>query len=383
MNKKVTLLLLGLFLVGIFPAFAQDETILDIAGGDSDFDTLVAAVEAANLTDALSGEGPFTVFAPTDAAFNRAFDELGIDSEELLAQPEVLEDILEYHIVEGAVLSSDLSEGDVETLNGETVQINIVDGTVTVNDATVTTPDLQASNGVIHVVDTVLLPSGFVRTYTSSEVTENADVYVRAAHFSADAPFADVYVNGELAIRALGYTQVSDWVGVDEGTVEIAVVEANNDVEEAFVTVELELEEGTWATAAVVGNLDDDTVALAPFIEDNREIGEDFVRATFFNGITADGAAYGPIVDFYADGQRLVEALRYPGSRGGADGAFSRQLPQGLYDFATTLQGSPQSVLASIPDVPLTEGRYYLIAVLGEAEDAFGIAVETIDNRNE
>jgi uncharacterized surface protein with fasciclin (FAS1) repeats len=383
MYKKVTLLLLGLLLIGIFPVTAQDESILDIASGSSDFDTLVAAIEAANLTDALSGEGPFTVFAPTDAAFNRAFDALGVDAEDLLAQPEVLEDILEYHVVEGAVLSSDLSGGDVETLNGESIQVNVFDETVTINDATVIQADIVANNGVVHVIDTVLLPSDFIPVYNVTEVTENADVYLRAAHFAADAPFVDVYVNGEIAIRALGYGRVSDWVGADEGTIEIAVVPANNSIEEAVLTQELELTEGTWATGAAIGNIGDDTLAFAPFIEDNSPVGDGFVRATFFNAITAEGAPFGPIIDYYADGQRLVEALRYPASRGGADGAFSRQLPQGLYDFAVTLTGSPQIVLASLPDAPLTEGRYYLVATLGEAEDAFSIVVETVDARND
>ena len=136
-------------------------SIVDVAVGAGTFDTLVAAVQAADLEGTLSAGGPFTVFAPTDDAFDAAFEALGITAEDLLADTETLTAILTYHVVDGAVPSSDVVALDgesVETLNGASVEISVDGDTVMVNDATVTAVDVAASNGVIHVIDTVLLP---------------------------------------------------------------------------------------------------------------------------------------------------------------------------------------------------------------------------------
>ncbi|KAL9190274.1 hypothetical protein ACHAXT_007485 [Thalassiosira profunda] len=133
---------------------ASCQNIVEIAAGNPDFETLFAAVDAAGLADALSGEGPLTVFAPTDEAF-AALPEGTIDA--LLADPQgVLTDILTYHVVAGNVLSTDLESGEVETLNGHHVEIEVEDGSVMVNDANVVTADIIACNGVIHVIDAVL-----------------------------------------------------------------------------------------------------------------------------------------------------------------------------------------------------------------------------------
>jgi transforming growth factor-beta-induced protein len=161
---KRWLLLALLVTLTALPAFAQDDeenagTLLEIAA-ENDFTTLLAAVDAAGLNDALNSEGPFTVFAPTDAAFEALLEALELSAEDLLARDE-LETILLYHVVEGEILAEDVVTLDgesVETLAGETVQISVEGETVMVNNATVTATDVQASNGVIHVIDTVLLP---------------------------------------------------------------------------------------------------------------------------------------------------------------------------------------------------------------------------------
>lgn len=136
------------------------QNIVEVASGDPQFSTLVAAIEAAGLAGTLSGEGPFTVFAPTDEAFTNALEALDLTAEELLAR-EDLADILTYHVVAGEVLAADVVElagQDVETVNGQTVSIRVEDGVVYVNDAQVVVTDIETSNGVIHVIDTVLLP---------------------------------------------------------------------------------------------------------------------------------------------------------------------------------------------------------------------------------
>lgn len=136
---------------------AVTDNIVEVAQANADFTTLVAAVVAADLATTLSGAGPFTVFAPTDAAFEAL--PAGILEKLLLPKNKaVLAKILTYHVVAGKVLSTDLTETEVGTVEGSKVAITLTDG-AKVNDATVTTADVMASNGVIHVIDKVLIPA--------------------------------------------------------------------------------------------------------------------------------------------------------------------------------------------------------------------------------
>jgi uncharacterized surface protein with fasciclin (FAS1) repeats len=138
-------------------AFAggHSKDIVDTAVEAGTFTTLVAAVEAAGLVDVLKGEGPFTVFAPTDEAF-AALPEGTVEG--LLADPEALAAILTYHVLAGKVMSSDLTNNMMATtVNGADVTI-MTEGGVTVNGANVVAADIEASNGVIHVIDAVILP---------------------------------------------------------------------------------------------------------------------------------------------------------------------------------------------------------------------------------
>jgi len=132
--------------------------VLDVALEADDFNTLVTAVIEADLVAALKGDGPFTVFAPTDAAF-AALPEGTLES--LLADKEQLANILLYHVVSGKVMAEDVLSMDgamVETLLGEEIEISIEDGMVYINEAQVVITDIEASNGVIHVIDAVLVP---------------------------------------------------------------------------------------------------------------------------------------------------------------------------------------------------------------------------------
>jgi transforming growth factor-beta-induced protein len=145
------------------PTEAMDEpgTIVDVAAANGSFTTLVAAVQAAGLVDTLSGPGPFTVLAPTDDAFTAALEALELTADELLADTDLLTAVLTYHVIPGEVPSSTVVTLDgqsVATVNGAEVTITVEGDTVMINDATVTAVDVAASNGVIHVIDTVLLP---------------------------------------------------------------------------------------------------------------------------------------------------------------------------------------------------------------------------------
>jgi len=133
-----------------------DGDIVAVASGNPDFSTLVAALSAAGLVETLQGEGPFTVFAPTDAAF-AALPEGLLEKLLLPENIAVLTAILTYHVVPGMVMSTDVTAGDVATVEGSTIAIT-TDMGVMVNGATVVEVDLTASNGVIHVIDAVIVP---------------------------------------------------------------------------------------------------------------------------------------------------------------------------------------------------------------------------------
>jgi uncharacterized surface protein with fasciclin (FAS1) repeats len=131
------------------------ENIVGVAAANPDFSTLVTAVKAAGLVETLSGKGPFTVFAPTNAAFDK-LPPGTVDA--LLKDPVKLKAILTYHVVAGNVMAKDVKPGATKTVNGASMMISAKDGGVMVDGAKVTATDVKASNGVIHVIDTVILP---------------------------------------------------------------------------------------------------------------------------------------------------------------------------------------------------------------------------------
>jgi uncharacterized surface protein with fasciclin (FAS1) repeats len=171
--KMIQKLLLSLAVTGLIatPALAGSgmqktekmekkatQTIVDVAASNPDFKTLVAAIKAAGLAETLSGKGPFTVFAPTDAAFAK----LPPGTLEDLLKPENKEklvSILTYHVVSGKVKAADVVKlTSATTVNGKAAAIAVADGAVKVDAANVVATDIAASNGVIHVIDTVLIP---------------------------------------------------------------------------------------------------------------------------------------------------------------------------------------------------------------------------------
>ena len=186
-------------------------TVVDIIVNSDDHNTLEAAVIAAELADDLSGEGPFTVFAPTDAAFAA----LGSVVDDLLLDPTgALADILLYHVVSGTALSTDLTEGPITTLNGDDVNVSFDGGNVFINDAQVTVADITTDNGVVHVIDAVLLPPvvTVVDIIVNSDDHNTLEAAVIAAELaddlSGEGPFT-VFAPTDAAFAALG-TVVDD-----------------------------------------------------------------------------------------------------------------------------------------------------------------------------
>ena len=195
MNKALATLILASLLISILPLNVAADDTEDIptnAVATGVHDSLVAALTQADLVTTLQGQGPFTVFAPTDDAFAAAGIDLStFDTDEENA---TLESILLYHVVPGTVMSTDITDGMVATTaNGENLTINIVNGSVMINQgATVTTPDVVASNGVIHVIDQVLMPPSTEPAGPPGEICYNVMTHMIVA--GADQATCDAFM---------------------------------------------------------------------------------------------------------------------------------------------------------------------------------------------
>ena len=160
MEEILLLAVLASFVIGLSFSYGASpaKDIVDTAVGAGSFNTLVAAVKAAGLVDTLKGKGPFTVFAPTDDAFKK----LPPNTLDDLLKPEnkeKLKGILTYHVVSGKVMAKDVVKiNSAKTVNGQSLTIAVKDKDVMVNNAKVTKTDIECSNGIIHVIDTVILP---------------------------------------------------------------------------------------------------------------------------------------------------------------------------------------------------------------------------------
>lgn len=156
--KQTAVVALTLLVAFSTRGFAAEKDIVDTAVGAKSFSTLVAAVKAAGLVETLKGDGPFTVFAPTDEAFKK----LPEGTVESLLKPEnkkKLQAVLTYHVVAGKVMAEDVVKlTEAKTVQGSNVDIKVEDGKVMVDNATVVKTDVPCTNGVIHVIDTVILP---------------------------------------------------------------------------------------------------------------------------------------------------------------------------------------------------------------------------------
>lgn len=157
LRKAVVVPVLALAMASLTVAAEKpNQDIVDVAVGAGKFKTLVKAVQAAGLVDTLKGDGPYTVFAPTDEAFAKL---PAGTVEKLLEDKEKLKAVLTYHVVPGKVMAADVTKlKNAKTAQGKEVAVKVVGGNVLINDAKVIKADILATNGVIHVIDTVLLP---------------------------------------------------------------------------------------------------------------------------------------------------------------------------------------------------------------------------------
>lgn len=388
--KRLSILVL-LMIAMILPAQAQDQTIVEIASANPDFSTLVAAVGAADpaVLEALSGPGPLTVFAPTNEAFAKLLSTLNMSADDLLANQELLTQVLLYHVVSGTVLAEDVIAADgtfVPTLlEDASVGVAVVDGGVVLNDVVkVTATDIIASNGVIHVIDNVLLPQVVLDTLNMSgmmEMTPEATmeamepmVNIRVAHLSPDAGAVDIYVEGEVAVADLEYPTVTDFLTLPAGTYTIAVAPAGTSLEDAVIgPAEFDLPADAFITVAAVGTVADGTLAPAVTVNDFSPVAAGNARVTVFHAI-----ADAPAVDVLADGTAIITNLAFPGMMGDNDGEFTVDVPAGTYDLAVVASGTTEPVVIDLSGTTLEEGTTYFVAAIGSLADP-SVSVTAVD----
>ena len=224
MKKLGSMLVIAFMLVSYLPIQAAEGDIVDIAVNDTTFSTLVAALTEAELVGALQGDGPFTVFAPTNEAFGALLAALDVSAEELLAHPD-LSKVLLYHVVSGKIMSTDLSDGLMaDTLNGNQISVDLSQG-VKINDATVIQADIEATNGVIHVIDSVLVPADF-KLDQSSMMEEEAMV---------DVDIVDIALSDDSFSMLVSLLQKADLVGALQGQGPFTVFAPTNEAFENLV----------------------------------------------------------------------------------------------------------------------------------------------------
>lgn len=205
---SIVLILIAMLAMSVVPATAaparQGNTIVDIAVSDSNFSTLVAAVTAAGLADDLSG-GEYTVFAPTNAAFEKLLRNLGITAEQLLANESLLTSVLLYHVIPGTVKAGDIvaaKEVYADTLNGSKLKATYNGSAVFINSSRVTSADIIASNGVVHVIDTVLLPPPTITDVLGATTSINGEFSILMDALSAAGLQDALKASGEFTLFA-------------------------------------------------------------------------------------------------------------------------------------------------------------------------------------
>jgi uncharacterized surface protein with fasciclin (FAS1) repeats len=373
MHKRLAAVVLVLLAVlTAVPVLAQQErpTIPEWLTNDADgrFTTLLAAVDAAGLTETLSSDGPFTVLAPTNDAFDTALSFLGVTADELMADTERLRDILLLHVVPGTYFFRNLTSGPTldAALEGEAVTFALDGGVFTANGVAITDVDNVASNGVVHVLeDGILLPGGMFQA-----------AHVRFAHFSPDAPEVDVYLNGELSdAQAVGFGTVTEWMEVPIGTYAVAAAPTGASVDEAALgPVNLSFGPGTWTTVAAFGSLENGTLTAQTVPEDFSAIPDGQANVTFFHAVEG-----GPTVDVLTSGNVAVPGLGYPGTLddGTNDGLFAVNLPADTYDVQIVETGTNGPSLVDAPGVEFAAGMSYLVAVIGTPDSPQVVIVST------
>jgi uncharacterized surface protein with fasciclin (FAS1) repeats len=352
MRKFMTVLaLLVLVTMVAAPAMAQDRpSLAEFLVNDGRFNTLLAAIGAAGLTDALNTDGPLTVFAPTDDAF-AALPLGALDF--VLANPDVLAGILTAHAVPGAFYLRDLATSPtLESVGGEMLAVALADGVLTVNGVTISSVDKLASNGVVHILDGIILPAA------AADALAAASTQVRVGHFSPDAGPVDVAVDGNVVLSGVPFGAISDWLTVVTGvyTIEVFPTGGSNPVR----SVTTRVPGGAHITVAALGIVEAGDFQLQFIPEDFSPLDEGAARVTVLHAIQN-----APTVDVLANGGTLIAGLGYPGTLGDNDGVDTVNVAAATYDLQVVVSGSPEAVVLDLPGVAFASNTYYFVAAIG------------------
>ena len=319
------------------------------------FTTLLAAIDAAPLSkDLLSGDGPFTLLAPTNDAFAALFSQLNMAQDQLFADRATLTKILLYHVVPGQYFFRDLTGGPTlpTELLGESVTFDLTAGVFTVQGANIGDPDNLASNGIMHAIDSVMLPPDVAALTTNPRL--------RFAEFSLDAQAVDFYINGQLSSAAgVQFPTLTAWTNVTPGTYEIGVAPVGGD---PVATVSVTLAQGDWVTVAVTGTLSQNTLRATALREDYTPLADGMARLSMFNGVEGS-----PSYNVTVDDNTMVVRLGYPGTQGNNDGFFSADVAAGTYTVRFVLASKPSAVAIDVPNVTFDAGNSYFVAAVGQA----------------
>ena len=357
MRKFLSLVAIVILLIAVAaPTLAQDRpSIPEWLTSDGRFSTLLSAVEAADLGDALEDEGPITLLAPTDDAFAASLGFLGMTADELLADTETLTSILQYHVIPGRYFFRNLTSGPTldTALEGETVTFDLTDGVFTVNGANIIDTDNIASNGVVHVLeDAVLLPPAVQEAAAANRA------HVRFAHLSPDAGPVDIYLNGQLGdFTEVTYGSVTDWIEVPAGTLNVSFAPTGTTTSRGTGN---SVAAGSWVTVAAMGLADAQRLLVRFIVEDFSTIREGVARISFLHAAEST-----PVVDVLANGNLLIATLGYPRSLGNNDGFDIREIGAATYDIQLVPSGTTEPVLLERTGVPFSAGVNYFVAVIG------------------
>ncbi len=391
-------LLLILLSAGLFPISGQGRTIADIIDNRSDLSTLAVFLDAADpsVRETLEEGGPYTVFAPTNTAFVNLASALEMPLVELLQNPQATTQILQYHVIDGRYNASRMRGLDGQVvptlLTGAFVGVRVNENaTISLNNVVeVTEGDVPAVNGVVHVVNDVLLNRVIANTVDSANIEraitpnpgaaalatlpptpEPAEVIqavsnLRVAHFSSDAPPVDVYLDNERLIADVAFGDITDFISIRPGTYRFSVVESGISPDDSTLIgpANLTLSAGTFATAAATGSLDDETLEGDIITGDYRSLETGQSRLVLYHAL--DGAP--PVQFVQENGEVLVPELAYGNST-------VLTLPRGVYrldvqpaESASDDTDETGESLLELPPISLPDGTYQLAAIVGTSD---------------
>ncbi len=375
----IVLLLIGLI---VMPAQAQDSTIAELViqsanAPEPQFTFLQTAIQATGLTQFFgNSDSQLTVFAPTDDAFTDL--PAGV-LDLILADQTLLTRVLTYHVTQGALTSDTLNPSVIiseerttpdATPLGTPLTIDIMDdGMLIINEAGFVQFDILASNGVVHAIDTLLLPPDIA----DALVDATAGTRIRFAHFSPDAGAVDIFINGELTrIQNLAFPEVTDWMPRSAELVTIAIAPAGSSITETVIgPIEVNLPISGWTTIAVVGSATTGTLTASVLPEDHTITPNGSGRIGIFNAIED-----GPAIDVRSDATFFVAQLGYPGAFGNNDGFFEVGVIEETYNLNINATGTG-TTLISLPNTRLPANTYTFIAAVGTPDNPQAIVIDT------